>query len=333
MNVKGIFVKVAKLQAKLYNHAMNFRIIEYIDAIGRHGNMSSAARELFITSSALNQQLLKTERELGVQLFVRAKHRLIPTEAGEICLKGIREMLSVWEDTQAEMQDVATFVKGMFKIGLPYDHGSEVFARIWPEFHRRYPGINIQCYQLLVPELLEMVRGGEIDAAFLLGGNPAAWKSIKYVALSSENLLLGLPKDHQYLVGVKRSRIPLSPPDLRNFANDSFALSLKRSTMRTELLDPIFQASGFRPNVMVESSFNSFLEKLASEGVCNTIIPQSQVKDWENVRWFYLPGSPRFHFGIGFAKDYRIGRAMKDFVGLAKADAKRHLDFPEPKSS
>ena len=87
---------------------MNFRIIEYIDALGRHGNMSGAAKELFITSSALNQQLLKTERELGVQLFVRAKHKLIPTEAGEICIRGIREMLSVWEDTQAEMQDVAS---------------------------------------------------------------------------------------------------------------------------------------------------------------------------------------------------------------------------------
>ena len=86
---------------------MNFRIIEYIDAIGRYGNMSQAARELFITSSALNQQLLKTERELGVQLFVRAKHKLIPTEAGKICLKGIRGMLDIWEETQAELQDIS----------------------------------------------------------------------------------------------------------------------------------------------------------------------------------------------------------------------------------
>jgi DNA-binding transcriptional LysR family regulator len=29
---------------------MNFRIIEYIDAIGRHGNMTEVAKELFITS-------------------------------------------------------------------------------------------------------------------------------------------------------------------------------------------------------------------------------------------------------------------------------------------
>ena len=309
---------------------MNFRVIEYIDAIGRYGNMSAAARELFITSSALNQQLLKTERELGVQLFTRAKHKLIPTEAGEICIRGIREMLSVWEDTQAEIQDVSSCVKGLFKIGLPYDHGSEVFARIWPEFHKEYPGINVQCYQLLVPELLGMVRSGEIDAAFLLGGKPEAWTGIEYLPLSSENLLLGLPKGHPYLAGKEKSPAPLPAPDLAKFKDDSFALCLKRSTMRTELLDPIFQAAGFKPNVMVESGLNGFLERFAVEGLCNAIIPQSQVSDWKNITWFYLPGSPRFHFGVGYAKNVRLNRAMRQFINLAKDDAKKYLDFPPP---
>mgnify|MGYP002853076792 CR=1 FL=1 len=312
---------------------MNFRIIEYIDAIGRQGTMSGAARELFITSAALNQQLLKLERELGVQLFVRAKHRLIPTEAGEICLKGIRSMLDIWEETQAELQDVAGNVKGMFKMGLPYDHGSEVFARIWPEFHRKFPGINIQCYQLLVPELLEMTRAGEIDAAFLLGGNPSSWKGIHYIPLSSENLLLGIPAEHPYLEGRKISPVPLPAPDLKRFSGDNFALALKKSTMRTELIDSIFQAAGFTPNVMVESSFNSFLEQLTAEGVCNTIIPQSQVSNHEDVAWFYLPGSPRFHFGLGYAKDYKLSSAMRHFITLAEIDAKKHLDFPPPKLS
>ena len=301
---------------------MNFRIIEYIDALGRHGNMTEAARELFITSSALNQQLLKTERELGVQLFVRARHKLIPTEAGEICLKGIREMLSVWDRTSSQLQDVSSCVKGMFRVGLPYDHGSEVFARVWPSFHAEYPGIKIQCYQLLVPELLEMVRAGEIDIAFLLGGKPEAWNSIDYLPMSSENLLLGLPNSHPYLSGNERSITPLPAPDLREFAGDSFALALKRSTMRTDLVDPLFQAAGFSPNVMVESSFNAFLERLTSEGLCNTIIPQSQVRDWERITWFYLPGSPRFHFGAGCAKKYTPSRAMRHFIELSREDAK-----------
>ena len=312
---------------------MNFRIIEYIDAIGRHGNMTDAAKELFITSSALNQQLLKLERELGIQLFIRAKHKLIPTEAGETCIKGIRKMLSIWEETENELQDISGCYKGMFRIGLPYDHGSEVFSRVWPEFHRTYRGINIQCHQLLVPELIEMVRSGEIDSAFLLGGNTDSLKGINYIPLSSENLLLGLPKNHPYLERTGKSNhnnTPLPAPDLKNFAGDNFALALKKSTMRTELIDPLFQSAGFNPNVMVESSFNAFLERLASEGLCDTIIPQSQVSDYERITWFYLPGSPRFHFGIGYAKTYKLNSAMKHFIALSLKDAKKYLDFPPP---
>ena len=124
-----------------------------------------------------------------------------------------------------------------------------MFARVWPLFHAEYPGINIQCYQLLVPELLAMVSSGEIDIAFLLGGKPEAWKGIEYLPLSSENLLLGLPNNHPYLAGKERSTFPLPAPDLREFEGDSFALCLKRSTMRTDLIDPLFQAAGFSPNV------------------------------------------------------------------------------------
>ena len=309
---------------------MNFRIIEYINAIGKHGTMTAAARELFITSAALNQQLLKLERELGVQLFVRAKHRLVPTEAGEICLKGIRNMLSEWEDTQAELQDVSSCEKGTFRIGLTYDHGSNVFAQIWPEYHEKFPGINIHCYQLLVPELLEMVRAGEINATFLLGGNPEGWKGITYIPLSAENLLLGIPSNHPYLNGREKSREVFPAPELKNFADDSFALNLKSSTMRTEIIDPIFQAESFSPKIMVESSFNGFLEQLASSGLCNIIIPQSQVRDYESVVWFYLPGSPRFYFGFGYSKGYRINRAMRYFITLAKNYAEKYLDFPAP---
>ncbi|MBQ6971137.1 MAG: LysR family transcriptional regulator [Synergistaceae bacterium] len=312
---------------------MNFRIIEYIDAIGRHGSMSKAADELFITSAALNQQLLKLERELGIKLFVRAKHRLIPTEAGEICLKGIRSMLRTWDETQSELQDISGNVRGMFKMGLSYDHGSEVFARVWPEFHKEYPGINIQCYQLLVPELIDMAGAGEIDAALLLGGHPENWKGINYIPLSSENLLLGIPANHPYLAGKGATKIPRPAPDMRKFAGDNFALALKKSTMRTELVDPIFQAAGFTPNIMVESSFNSFLESLTAEGACDIIIPQSQARNYDDVAWFYLPGSPRFHFGLGYAKDYRLSSAMKHFISLSKADAKKHLDFPPPEVS
>ena len=46
---------------------MDLKQIEYILKIAEEKNITHAAEKLFITQSALNQQLLKLEKELGCQ--------------------------------------------------------------------------------------------------------------------------------------------------------------------------------------------------------------------------------------------------------------------------
>ena len=48
---------------------MNLKEIEYILKIAEEKNITHAAEKLFITQSALNQQLLKLEKELAVLFF------------------------------------------------------------------------------------------------------------------------------------------------------------------------------------------------------------------------------------------------------------------------
>ena len=60
---------------------MELKQIENILAIAGEGSISRAAERLFLTQSALNQQLLKLEKEIGMPLFERRKHSMIPTEA------------------------------------------------------------------------------------------------------------------------------------------------------------------------------------------------------------------------------------------------------------
>ena len=72
---------------------MDLKQIEYIVKIAETGNITRAAEQLFVTQSALNQQLLKLENALGIKLFYRRKHDLTPTDAGKLYLKYGRQML------------------------------------------------------------------------------------------------------------------------------------------------------------------------------------------------------------------------------------------------
>lgn len=57
---------------------MDLRQIDNIIAIEQEKSISKAAQKLFLTQSALNQQLLRLEKELGTQLFERKKSYVDP---------------------------------------------------------------------------------------------------------------------------------------------------------------------------------------------------------------------------------------------------------------
>jgi LysR family glycine cleavage system transcriptional activator len=60
----------------------NTKLLQAVEATVRHGGISVASRELFVTPSALSRQIKALENLLGLELFVRQKNRLIPTDSG-----------------------------------------------------------------------------------------------------------------------------------------------------------------------------------------------------------------------------------------------------------
>ncbi|MEG2421864.1 MAG: LysR family transcriptional regulator, partial [Oscillospiraceae bacterium] len=63
---------------------MDVKQMTYILTIAEEGGITKAANKLFITQSALDQQLLKLENELGVQLFTRGRGNFPVTAAGMV---------------------------------------------------------------------------------------------------------------------------------------------------------------------------------------------------------------------------------------------------------
>lgn len=63
---------------------MELRQLEYFVAIVENESFTSAAKQLFITQSALSKSIKRLEDELGTPLLVQVAQRTIPTEMGTI---------------------------------------------------------------------------------------------------------------------------------------------------------------------------------------------------------------------------------------------------------
>lgn len=74
---------------------MDTKIIEYILTIAKHKSIARAADELYLTQSALNQQLLKLEKELGAPLFIRTRNHWELTDVGRLYVENSRQILNI----------------------------------------------------------------------------------------------------------------------------------------------------------------------------------------------------------------------------------------------
>lgn len=74
---------------------MNLRDVESIVKIAQEGNIARAAEKLFITPSALTQQLQHLEEEIGTPLFTLSRKGCTLTDAGAIYLESAKKLLEI----------------------------------------------------------------------------------------------------------------------------------------------------------------------------------------------------------------------------------------------
>lgn len=71
----------------------NMGALTAFEAAARHESFTHAAKELFLTESAVSRQIATLESQLGVRLFVRAKQRVVLTRAGRLYGTQVRRAL------------------------------------------------------------------------------------------------------------------------------------------------------------------------------------------------------------------------------------------------
>ena len=135
---------------------MDLKQIENMIAIEQEQSISRAAEKLFLTQSALNQQLLKLEKELGTPLFERRKHSMIPTFAGRIYLTTAHKMVDMKKETYKIISDISGENLGEIAVAYTPETGAAMFSKIYPVFHRQYPNITFRIREERVKKMEQL---------------------------------------------------------------------------------------------------------------------------------------------------------------------------------
>ncbi|GAA2309596.1 LysR family transcriptional regulator [Streptomyces kunmingensis] len=146
---------------------MEIRQLRHFVAVVNEGSFTAAARAELIVQSALSTSVRNLERELGAELFDRAGRRVVLTEAGRALLPQARQLLAGAAAAKEAVAQVSGLGAGRVAIGTIQTLTCLDLAAELAAFHRELPGIQVSVREAPVAELIEGLRAGELDLAFL----------------------------------------------------------------------------------------------------------------------------------------------------------------------
>lgn len=294
---------------------MEIRQCEYMLAIAEEGSLARAADKLFLTQSALNQQLYKLEKELGAPLFTRYRNHWTPTPVGEVYLQSAREILRIQEETYNRISDLAEQWKRTITLGLTLERGMIMFTNVYADLHNRFPETVFQPVESTVEQQNLLIDAGQIDIGFQTISH-RKYKHFEYRTILHEPFLLCIPRSHP----LAQRGVPTSGEypyiSLSLFRDELFTLVRKTSTMR-EAVDELFVQAGFTPKLLFNSVGMRTMQKLASTGQCCCVLPRYYAVPDERVVYFQLGDSAQWELAAVYRKDHYLSRAANAIIETA----------------
>src|SRR5436305_8981632 len=131
-------------------------------AIAETGSFTRAADIVHKTQSAVSMQMKRLEERLDRGIFARDGRASKLTEDGERLLDYARRIVKLNVETIAAFSDELT---GRVRLGVPDDYADRYLPEIMARFSRAYPAIELTVLCDETVNLLERIKGNELDLA------------------------------------------------------------------------------------------------------------------------------------------------------------------------
>lgn len=146
---------------------MNLEQLASFVEVADTGHFTKAAATLHLAQPSLSRQISTLEKELGAELFHRARGHITLTAAGEALLPTARRMLADAEAIRLDMDELAGLRQGRVRLGATPTLCVSLVAEALSRFHAEHPGIELEVMEKGSRELIEALGAGQLDLALI----------------------------------------------------------------------------------------------------------------------------------------------------------------------
>lgn len=252
-----------------WDFTVDWRKLRLLHELDRRGTIAATAEAMYLTPSAVSQQLAGLAREVGVPLLERRGRSVVLTGQARVLLAHAEEMRELAERTRAALDAWADGTVGRVRVG---SLATGITALVGPAIVRlrdERPGLTVRVSEQEPDEALDLLDAGELEIAVTVDypGAPSR-EDARYrrVDLIADVMDAVVPASHP-LAG--RPSIHLA-----ELAGDVW-VGAAASDACGHIVTGICAAAGFSPDVQHYCREWDAVAALVAAGVGVALIPRS----------------------------------------------------------
>lgn len=270
-------------------------------------SFSKAAKNLYISQSAVSQTINALEGELGTTLFIRLGKGVSLTREGEALYKSTSQAILMLENAENELMNRKELKSGDFVLGAPDTICTHYLTPYLATFHKRYPAVHIRVVNGTSIETIDNLKKGHIDLAFI------------NLPITDDQLIIQPTMEiHDIFVSCHEHQHIYSYKEL----SAKYLIMLERLSNSRRYIDQIFSQHGVHLSPAMELGAHELLLNFAKNdlGIASVIkeFCEDSLKNKDIYEVKVTPAIPARSIGYAYSAQRTLSIAAAKFIDYFK---------------
>lgn len=281
--------------------------------VANAGNISKAAKELYISQPAISKSIQKLEESLNCKLFSRSSRGVILTDEGNLLYDHVKEAFETLSMGEDKLKRSINLGVGHISIGVSSTLCKYMLLPYLNEFIHQNPHISISISCQSTNETLRLLDDNKIDIGLI--GKPDTLKGLTFDHLSDiEDTFVATP---EYLANLEERGI-----EKEEALEHATLMLLDKNNVTRRYIDDYFQKNLIDVSDSIDISDMGLLIDFAKIGVGVACVIKSFVsRELAKGRLVEIPleiAIPKREVGFAYKENVKHSKALETFINFYK---------------
>lgn len=280
--------------------------------LARLGSFTQAAKELYLTQSAISHAIKALEEQAGCRLFERAGRRVSLTQAGEQFLQHVDKIMAEMKAARSGLEELSRWGHGRLRVGASTTACQYILPSVLREFKQSFPRCAIAIEPGDHSRQLDLLEQNRVDLALIL--EPSGQKDLAFVPLFEDEMRFLLAPTHPW---AQAGRVP------RTGSEEETIILYNQQSYTFRLVSEYFRAAGMPLTNFMELGSMEAIKELVKTGLgVGVLAPWVARAELATGALVSLPlgkAKLRRRWGVAHLRRRRLTLGEETFVGLCQS--------------